>query len=61
MGFVPPHFFGIRQKSEEGFTLIEIVVVVAIMGILLAIMSQGFANYAYRQDFRSTVGDIRDG
>ena len=33
------------RKNKKGFTLIEIIVVVTVMGILLGIMVPGVANY----------------
>jgi len=50
----------IRRQNEKGFTLIELMIVIAIIGILAAIAIPQFAVYRNRS-FNSTVlSDLRN-
>lgn len=44
-----------------GFTLIEIILVVGILGILFVLLITGISDFAERQSFNSVVTDVRDG
>lgn len=46
-------------RKESGFTIVEILVVVAIMTILAALMWTGMSNYASWQRYLSQVSEIR--
>jgi type II secretion system protein H len=40
-------------RSESGFTLLELIIVVAVMGIMAAMAAPGFDSYFRRQDART--------
>lgn len=47
----------VMKKKNQGFTLIELMVVIAIVGILMAIAGPAFSKFIQRQKVRSVVNE----
>jgi len=45
-----------KIHSEKGFTLVELMVVVAIIGILMIVALPAYNNYATKSKFAEVVG-----
>ena len=50
-----------KLKKHQGFSLVEILLVISIMAVLGVLLTTGIKNFVVRQTFKNTVVDVRDG
>jgi prepilin-type N-terminal cleavage/methylation domain-containing protein len=48
----------ISFNSQFGLTIIEVIVAVAILGLMLGAVTMGFSSYADRQAFKQYIGEV---
>jgi type IV pilus assembly protein PilA len=51
-----PRFF---QKSKKGFTLVELLVVLAVIGVLATILLANYNNFGARQEVRNAAAELK--
>jgi len=49
-----------KQKNQKGFTLIELMIVIAIIGILAAIAIPQFSSYRAKSYNTAAISDVRN-
>jgi type IV pilus assembly protein PilA len=49
-----------KHRNQKGFTLIELMIVIAIIGILAAIAIPQFASYRAKSYNSASISDIRN-
>ncbi len=49
----------VKQKKQQGFTLIELMIVVAIIGVLSAIAVPAYKDYVKKTEYASALGTMK--
>ena len=50
---------GRRLKEENGFTMIELIIVIAIMGILSSVLVPSFSNITIKTRLKADIATIQ--
>ncbi len=53
-------FFGGRMQKSKGFTLVELIVTIAVMVIIAMMAAPSFSNLLAKQKLNSTTADLMD-
>jgi prepilin-type N-terminal cleavage/methylation domain-containing protein len=49
------------HRIRAGFTIVELIVVLALLGILVALVDTGFRDYQRHQEYQVFVTDVKNG